>query len=140
MFILELPLRDYADRIVEKRIVHAIYMLYGTVILGAFVIQTKPEAIAAFDLQFEFHILFQLHFKKASAAIRGTEKPATVPFGDNDLFQREACIVQVLQANLADIGQQVRAATGIDKFRVKLFVRDLFLSFPFLPLRFGKRP
>ncbi len=97
-------------------------MLYGAVILGAFVIQAKPEAVTTFDLQFELHILFQFHFKQASAAIHGTEQSATVPFGDNDLFQREACIVQVLQAYLADVGQQVRAATGIDEFRVKLLV------------------
>ena len=95
-------------------------MLYGTVILGAFVIQTKPEAVTAFDLQLELHILFQFHFKKTSAAIRGTEQPATVPFGDNDLFQREVCIIQLFQTYLSDIGQQVRAATGIDKFLVEL--------------------
>ena len=97
-------------------------MLYGTVILGAFVIQAKPEAVTAFDFQLELHILFQFHFKQASAAIRGTEQPATVPFGDNDLFQREVCIIQLFQTYLSDIGQQVRAATGIDKFLVELLV------------------
>ena len=66
--------------------------------------------------------LFQFHFKQASAAIRGTEQPATVPFGDNDLFQREVCIIQLFQTYLSDIGQQVRTATGIDKFLVELLV------------------
>ena len=122
MFVIDLTLRDYADRVVEKRIVHAIHMLYGTVILGSFIVQTKPEAATAFDLQLELHILFQFHFKKASTAIRGTEQPATVPFGDNDLFQREVCIIQLFQTYLSDIGQQVRTATGIDKFLVELLV------------------
>ena len=64
-------------------------MLYGIVVLGSFIVQTETEAVTAFDFQLELHILFQFHFKQASAAIRGTEQPATVPFGDNDLFQRE---------------------------------------------------
>ena len=97
-------------------------MLYGIVVLGSFIVQTETEAVTAFDFQLELHILFQFHFKQASAAIHGTEQSATVPFGDNDLFQREVCIVQVLQAYLADVGQQVRTATGIDEFRVKLLV------------------
>ena len=56
-------------------------MLYGAVILGAFVIQAKPEAVTTFDLQFELHILFQFHFKQASAAIHGTVRAVVpVPF------------------------------------------------------------
>lgn len=97
-------------------------MLYGIVVLGSFIVQTETEAVTAFDFQLELHILFQFHFEQASAAIRGTEQPATVPFGDNDLFQREVCIIQLFQTYLSDIGQQVRTATGIDKLLVELLV------------------
>ena len=97
-------------------------MLYGIVVLGSFIVQTETEAVTAFNFQLELHILFQFHFKQASAAIRGTEQPATVPFGDNDLFQREVCIIQLFQTYLSDLGQQVRTATGIDKFLVELLV------------------
>ena len=113
-------------------------MLYGIVVLGSFIVQTETEAVTAFDFQLELHILFQFHFKQASAAIVELNSP-TVPFGDNDLFQREVCIIQLFQTYLSDIGQQVRTATGIDKFLVELLVRRPVL-FLFLLFRFEETP
>ena len=59
----------------------------GIIILVPFLVQTETETMVAVDFQFQPDILFQLHFKQASTAVSGTEKPAVVAFG-NDNFTR----------------------------------------------------
>lgn len=90
------------------------------------------------DFQFQPDILFEFHLQEASAAVHGAEDAAAVAFGDNDFHKRESGIIKFLQVYLADIGQQVGTAAGVDEFLIELLIGYLFLAVPvFLS---GKRP
>ena len=82
------------------------------------------------DFQFQLDILFEFHLQEASASVHGAEDAAAVAFGNNDFPKRESGIIKFLQAYLADIGQQVGTATGVDEFLIELFIGYLFLAVP----------
>lgn len=90
------------------------------------------------DFQFQSDIFQEFHFQETSTAVHGAEDAAAVAFGNNDFSKRESGIIKFLQAYLADIGQQVGTAAGVDEFMVELFIGYLFLAVPvFLS---GNRP
>ena len=82
------------------------------------------------DFQFQSDIFQEFHFQEASTAVHGAEDAAAVAFGNNDFPKRESGIIKFLQAYLADIGQQVGTAAGVDEFMVELFIGYLFLAVP----------
>ena len=82
------------------------------------------------DFQFQSDIFQEFHFQETSTAVHGAEDAAAVAFGNNDFPKRESGIIKFLQAYLADIGQQVGTAAGIDEFMVELFIGYLFLAVP----------
>lgn len=114
----------------EERIAYPVHMLDGAFIFRPFVIKTESESVIVPDFQFQSDVFPEFHLQETSAAVHGAEDAAEVAFGNNDFFERESGIIKFLQAYLADIGQQVGTAAGVDEFLIELFIGYLFLAVP----------